>query len=148
MSADSFDVGSYRRVEELSDSQVSQLCELYANEFWSKGRQIDDVRRMLSHTDVIVAFADADTDELIAFARVLTDEVYKAFVFDVIVRVSHRGMGLGKLLIDAVLMHPRVRTVSRVELYCRPALGEFYARWGFVPAGPGLQLMLRRAETA
>ena len=91
MSRTSPDAAPYRQLDTLSEAHVEQLCEMYGDEFWSQGRTPDDVRRTLIHTDVIVAVAESATDDFVAFARALTDEVYKAFVFDVIVRPSHRG---------------------------------------------------------
>ena len=146
MSPASPEAANVQRLEELSDAHVVQLRAMYAREYWSKGRTPDDVRRMLEHTDVVVALVDPDTDELVALARVLSDEVYKALVFDVIVRGSHRGLGVGRLLMEAVLTHPRVRPARQAELYCMSSATEFYAKWGFEPAPEGLQLLVRRAE--
>ena len=134
---------SYCLVERLSDARIVELCGLYQREFWSKGRTVDGVRRMLENTDVVVAFTDGPDGELVAFARVLTDEVYRAMIYDVIVDASHRGHGLGKLLMDAVVSHPQVRSVHHVELYCRAEMGDFYERWGFEVVTSDVHLMAR-----
>ncbi len=48
----------YRIVETLTESQVSDLMELYKNEFWCDNRTREDVVKMLAATDVIIGFVD------------------------------------------------------------------------------------------
>ncbi len=134
---------SPERVERLTDAQIQELHELYQSEWWTEGRELPDIRRMLEGSDVIVGFCDPDTKRLIAFARVLTDYVYKALIFDVIVAASHRSHGLGRALMEAVLSHPRLQTVRQFELYCLPELIPFYRQWGFTEELGRLRFMRR-----
>jgi len=48
----------YRIVETLTESQVSDLMDLYKNEFWSDKRTRQDVVKMLASTDVIIGLVD------------------------------------------------------------------------------------------
>lgn len=118
-------------IERLTQSQVEDLHRLYQNEWWTKGRQLDDVRRLIDDADVVVGFADPATGRLIAFARAITDGVYKALILDVIVDSSQRSAGLGRALIDRIVGHPRLAGVKHMELYCRPELVPYYRKWGF-----------------
>jgi predicted GNAT family N-acyltransferase len=120
----------YRIVETLTESQVSDLMDLYKNEFWSGKRTREDVVKMLASTDVIIGLVD-ECDRLIGITRVLTDFVYRAMIFDVIIKPTHRKMGLGAKLIDAVLNHPKLQTVENFALNCLPHMVPFYERWGF-----------------
>lgn len=120
----------YRIVETLTESQVSDLMDLYKNEFWSDKRTRQDVVKMLASTDVIIGLVD-ECDRLIGITRVLTDFVYKAMIFDVIIKPTHRKMGLGAKLMDAVLNHPKLQTVENFALNCLPHMMPFYERWGF-----------------
>jgi len=119
------------RIEELTEAQVHDLVALCQQAWWSKGRELAGVRRMLEQTDLFVAFCEPGSARLVAFARALTDGVYKAIIFDVIVAESHRDLGLGRALMDALIEHPQLRTVRHLELYCLPELVPFYERWGF-----------------
>lgn len=132
-----------RRVYTLSDSQIDDLHRFFQNEWWSEGRTIEDTRRMLDNTPVIVAFGDPKTNRLIAFARAITDGVFKTVILDVIVDPASRNTALGKRLIDTLLAHPLLGGVKNFELYCRPDLIPFYERWGFKPTGPDLVLLRR-----
>ena len=120
----------YRIVEILTESQVSDLMDLYKNEFWSGNRTRQDVVKMLASTDVIIGLVD-ECDRLIGITRVLTDFVYRAMIFDVIIKPTHRKMGLGAKLMDAVLNHPKLQTVEHFYLNCLPNMMPFYERWGF-----------------
>jgi GNAT superfamily N-acetyltransferase len=134
-------------IDHLTDEHINDLCALYQSEWWTKGRQLPDVKRMLQHTDLIVAFSDSESRRLVAFARVLTDYVYKALVFDVIVAASHRNQGLGRALMDAIVNHAALKAVRHIELYCLPDLMPFYQQWGFTDDLGALRFM-RRAGSA
>ena len=115
----------------LSCPQIEQLWQMYQAEWWSRGREIEDVRRAVQHSDLIFAFCVSETGRLTAFARVLTDYVYKAVIFDVVVDRPHRATGVGRLLLEAITSHPALLFVEHLELYCRPELVAFYRKWGF-----------------
>jgi GNAT superfamily N-acetyltransferase len=130
-------IPKYRIVETLTESQVSDLMDLYKNEFWCDKRKREDVVRMLAATDVIIGLVDEGDGvpprklRLIGFARVMTDFVYRGTIFDVIVHPTYRKMGLGKVLMDAVLNHPQLQAVENLSLNCLPKMIPFYKRWGF-----------------
>lgn len=133
----------FERIEQLTGGQINDLHRMYQEEWWTKGRGLEDVRRMLEHTNVIVGFCDAESQRLVAFARVLTDYVYKALVLDVIVEAGSRGRGLARTLMDAVVGHPSLASVRHFELYCRPELMPLYRKWGFSEELGELQFMRR-----
>ncbi len=140
-------MGNYRIVETLNETQISELVDLYKNEFWSEHRQREEVVKMLASTDVIIGIVD-ESDRLLAFTRVLTDFVYRGIIFDVIVKPTHRKMGLGAELMDAILAHPKLRSVEYLGLYCLPSMFPFYERWGFTADTGGIQLMMRKQEAS
>ena len=137
------DAKELRRVETLNESQVEDLYRLYQDQSWSRGRTIEDVRVMLDATDLIIAFVDASNDKLIAFARAITDEKYRVLVLDVIVDPGSRKRGLGKLLMDTIVAHPRIKDAQCFELYCQPDMIPFYERWGFREPDKNLRFMRR-----
>ena len=116
--------------------------DLYKNEFWSDKRTRQDVVKMLASTDVIVGLVD-ECDRLIGITRVLTDFVYRAMIFDVIIKPTHRKMGLGAKLMDAVLNHPELQAVEHFYLNCLPNMMPFYERWGFSDDVGGLKFLRR-----
>lgn len=137
----------FDQVEQLTDDQVADLHALYQQEWWTTGRTLEDVRRMLAGSDVVIGYVERDRGRLVAFARVLSDFVYKALVLDVIVAANHRGAGLGRTLMTAVMEHPKLENVRHFELYCLPEMLPFYEAWGFT-ADTGVTFMrLTRTPT-
>lgn len=130
--------------DRVEDEHFDSLCALYQSEWWSRDRSRDEIRRMLSHSDLI--FVVLRFDEVVGFARVLTDRVFKALILDVIVALSLRGQGIGRLLMERVLAHPELAEVRHMELYCLPEMRGFYRRWGFSHELGELGLMRRQAR--
>ncbi len=121
---------NFQSISQLKDHHITQLVDLYKNEFWSKQRTRPAVEKMLAASDVVVALVDQD-DRLAAFTRVLTDFVYRATIYDVIVNPIYRQKGLGKRIMDDILNHPKLSQVEHVALFCLPEMMPFYERWGF-----------------
>jgi predicted GNAT family N-acyltransferase len=132
----------FQSISQLNDRHISQLLDLYKNEFWSKHRTRPDVEKMLVASDVVIALVDRD-DRLAAFTRVLTDFVYRATIYDVIVNPIDRQKGLGKRLMDEVFQHSELSQVEYFSLFCLPEMIPFYERWGFTADTQNMQLMFR-----
>lgn len=133
---------NYQIVDHLSENQIVELVDLYKNEFWSKQRTYQNVSKMLAASDIIIALVD-ESKQLIGFTRILTDFVYRATVYDVIIKPTHRKMGLGAKLLDIVINHPQLQEVEQIALYCLPEMIPFYQRWGFTNEVGEIQLMYR-----
>lgn len=128
-------------VDTLDAVQTKKLHLLYQNEWFTKGRTLEDVESMLKHTDFVFGFCSPESNELVGFARVISDSVYKAFVFDVIVDEEYRSKGLGQFIMDTIFEHPVLKHVSHIELYCPEHLVSFYEPMGFKTR---TSLLLRR----
>ncbi|MBW4572607.1 MAG: GNAT family N-acetyltransferase [Tolypothrix carrinoi HA7290-LM1] len=133
---------TYRIVSQLTENQISELLDLYKNEFWSNQRTLEDVVRMLAASDIIIALVD-ENEKLIGFTRILTDFVYRAIIFDVIIKPTHRNMKLGSKLMDAVVNHPQLKSIEWIALCCLPEMIPYYQRWGFTSELVKMQLMFR-----
>jgi GNAT superfamily N-acetyltransferase len=119
------------QVEALTEDQVGQLHALYQGEWWSAGRALDDVRRMLTHSGLVVGLVEPGSGTLVGFGRVLTGFVYHATLYDVIVVADYWGQRIGHRLIEAVVHHPRLSGVATIWLCCLPEMVPFYERFGF-----------------
>jgi GNAT superfamily N-acetyltransferase len=68
--------------------------------------------------------------EQVGFARVVTDRATFAYLCDVYIVESHRGKGLSKWLVEAVMAHPDLQGLRRFQLVTRDAHG-LYTRFDF-----------------
>jgi GNAT superfamily N-acetyltransferase len=122
---------------------VPQLLELFASAWWAAGRTETETRDLLAGSDVVVSVTDRSSGRLVGFARVLTDRTQVALILDVVAAPDVRGVGIGIMIMDAVLAHPWVSGVRSVELVCQPDLVGFYRRWGFTDEVGQSRLMRR-----
>ena len=127
-----FRTPSTRTPIEYSDDRaridVEQLLSLYDATWWGCGRSPDAARRALEHSHPVLSAWDGP--ELVGFSRVISDLTFRATIWDVIVRESHRGRGIGGALVQRALEHPDLRTVSTFLLLTRDK-HSFYERLGF-----------------
>lgn len=128
-------------IDKLNDRQIEQLNCLFEKEWWTKGRQLQDIKKMLAHSDIVVGICDSETKELIGFSRVLTDFTFKVLILDVMVKETLRGKDLGKALLNRIMEHPQLEKVAHFELYCRPEMIPFYEKWGFTDNLKNLHFM-------
>jgi GNAT superfamily N-acetyltransferase len=66
----------------------------------------------------------------IGFARVITDRATFAYLADVFILESHRGLGLGLWLMKTILAHPELQNLRRWTLFTKDAHG-LYRKVGF-----------------
>lgn len=125
----------------LNNDQVDQLVGMFQAEWWTKGRTKADFAKVLASGGAVFAFIDPQGDELVAFARAMTDGVYKAMIFDIIVKSTWRNSGLGGLLMETVMNSPELVNIKHRELYCLAEMVPFYQKWGFTDELTGLHFM-------
>lgn len=131
-----YTVGDLRRADH--DRVYRFLSE---DAYWSQGlpREIFDAAVANS-----LSFAAYGGDELVGYARVVTDHATFAWLCDVFVLPAHRGNGISKRLLDAVMAHRDLARVRNFMLATRDAHG-LYARYGFAPlAEPARWMAIRR----
>lgn len=124
----------------LTPKHFTQLHALYQQEWWTKGRSLEETKSCAGGSQICIGLVDAN-DNLIGFARVLTDFTFKAFIFDVIVQEDNRRSGLGDQLLSAIKSHEKLQAVKHFELYCLPDMNGFYAKHGFTTDIGKIQLM-------
>lgn len=119
---------------------------------WAKDIPRDTLMRAISHSLCFGAYATpVDGDDAsegpegraarqVGFARVITDRATFAYLADVFVDPSMRGLGIGKRLCESVLAHPALQRLRRFLLATTDASG-LYARYGFEPLGPVNKMM-------
>lgn len=126
------------RVEQPTEADIDLLHAMLRETYWSPGIPRETVARAAAHSLCAIARDEAGT--LIGFARAATDRAVFAWVCDVIIAPAHRGNGLGRGLVRALMEHPDMATVRRWMLGTADAHG-VYAGLGFGPVKAPQRLM-------
>ena len=106
---------------------LAVIHEFLAASYWAQGIPLETVRRSIRNS---LCFGLYEGERQIGFARVVSDRATFAYLADVFVLDSHRGRGLSKLLMDAVVAHSELQGLRRWMLATRDAHG-LYAQYGF-----------------
>ena len=127
-------------IEKPTEAQMVDIHKLMLQEWWSSTRTLSEVKSVIEGSDLVLTALDED-QQVVAFTRVLTDGIFKAVLFDVIVRADYRGTGIGATLINKVRQHPTLSDVKSLELYCPDHVSGFYTKLGFKVSDSRLHLL-------
>lgn len=94
---------------------------------WAKGISYGIVQRSINHS---LCFGVYDKVIQVGFARIISDFATIAYLGDVFITDSHRGLGLSKWLIGVILMHPCLQGLRRWVLVTADAHG-LYQKFNF-----------------
>ena len=108
---------------------VEMIYQFLTNSYWAEGIPRHIVQRSI---DNAMCFGVFDGDKQVGFARVITDRATYAYIGDVFILDSHRGRGLSKLLMKAIMEHPDLQGFRRWSLVTNDAHG-LYQQFGFKP---------------
>jgi len=95
--------------------------------YWAEGIPRETVRKAVANSLCVAAFSGS---EQVGFARLVTDYATFAYLADVYVLEAHRGHGLSRQLVAALLEHPQTQGLRRLMLVTRDAQG-LYEKFGF-----------------
>ena len=105
--------------------------------YWARGIPRETVARSMEHS---LCFGAFDEGRQVGFARVISDRTTFAYICDVFALESHRGHGVGKSLMAAIMAHPELQGLRRWTLFTRDAHG-LYGQFGFGAAPHPERLM-------
>ncbi|MEA4870397.1 MAG: GNAT family N-acetyltransferase [Christensenella sp.] len=111
--------------------QIDRICALLARSYWANQRSRETIEKSIQHSLCFGVYADGVQ---IGFARCVTDYATIFWLGDVIVDEAYRGQGIGKVLVETIMSHEKLRGVSGI-LATRDAHG-LYARHGFTLVDP------------
>ena len=115
---------------------------LHHDAYWSKGVSRETFDRALDNS---LNFTALRGSTVVGFARVVTDRATFAWLCDVFVLPEHRGRGVSRRLMGAVMTHPELAGLRNFLLATRDAHG-LYEKFGFAPlAEPRRWMVIRRA---
>ena len=118
----------------VEEQNIDVIHRFLANESaWARGIPIQVVRDSLKNS---LNFGLFLADNQVAYARVVSDYSTFAYLVDVFVLQEHRGKGYSRMLMAAIVSHPRLQGLRRFMLATSTAHG-LYEKYGFTaPAKP------------
>ena len=133
---------SYRVSSDRAQLDVSLIHEyLSCESYWARHVPRAVIERAIANS---ICFGLYEAERQIGFARVVTDSATFGYLADVFIVASHRGRGLGRTLVAAVMAHPDLQGLRRFMLATRDAHG-LYRQFGFTaPKHP--QVLMERHD--
>ena len=96
--------------------------------FWADGRDYKNLRKMLVNSTEIISIWQKDS--LIGFGRATSDKIYRAVLWDVVVKSEFKGVGIGKLIVENLINTKSIKNVERIYLMTTKK-SNFYTKFGF-----------------
>lgn len=101
--------------------------------YWAKGRTMEAVRSSIEHS---LNFGVYDGSQQVGFARVITDYTTGGWICDVFILETHRGLGLGKWLVQCMVDYLDHLGLDKVILSTWDAHSLYEKYGGFTPLDP------------
>ena len=93
-------------------SKLQKLLD--RNAFWAQSRTINDLKKCLANSDVIVSLWVGN--EMVGFGRALTDGIYRGVLWDIVIDQNHQGKGFGTLIVKNLLSSKKIKTTKKIYL--------------------------------
>ena len=123
---------SYRFSNRLNDMDFDLIHSyLSTQSYWSRGVSRAVQKRAMDHSLNFGVFDDGQHRQ-VAYGRMVTDQATFAYLADVFVVESHRGRGVGKLLMDYIHRQESLQGLKRKMLATKDAHG-LYEQFGYKP---------------
>ena len=84
------------------------------NAFWAKNRTINDLKKCLAKSDVVISIWVGN--EIVGFGRALTDGIYRGVLWDIVIDQNHQGKGFGKLIVSNLLSSKEIKNTKKIYL--------------------------------
>lgn len=114
--------------------------EFLRTAYWSPGVARDVVQRAVRNSVTVGLYEPGGGQA--GMARAVTDRATFAWIADVFVLEAHRGRGLGRFVVQALLDHPDLQGLRRQMLATADA-HELYRGLGFVELGTPERYLVR-----
>ena len=84
------------------------------NAFWAKSRTINDLKKCLANSDVVISLWVGE--EMVGFGRALTDGICRGVLWDIVIDQDHQGKGFGTLIVKNLLSSKKIKNTKKLYL--------------------------------
>ena len=132
----------YRLSHDPAELQLDVIHEFLSQSYWSPGIPRHAVERAVRHSLTVAGFDRSGAQ--VGFARMVTDQTSFGYLADVFVLEAHRGKGLARAMVRALLDRPEIRDCRSLLLLTRDA-HSIYEACGYQRVqDPGPFMQIRR----
>ncbi|HDP95701.1 MAG TPA: N-acetyltransferase [Candidatus Aminicenantes bacterium] len=120
------------RIDKFNPVPPQELVNIYRHAGWLEnhdGRSGDWVPGLIAGS--LCCFGAFHEKRLVGFGRAISDSISDAYIQDVVVYDSFRGLGLGRRIVNAILEDLCSRNIGWIGLISAPGTAEFYRGLGF-----------------
>lgn len=117
----------------VNEWPAGQLVELYkAGGWWEPHYDTDGLDALVAGSFLFVVAVDASTGRAIGMGRAISDGTSDAWLQDIVVLPDHRGKGIGRAIVKALLDGCVQRGLVWVGIVAEPGTRGFYEPLGFL----------------
>lgn len=120
------------KIELVKKVNHNEVIRLYKDAGWWSEDYTDTsfINHIVADSFLFAGVFD-DNGQLVGMGRVLSDGYSDAYIQDVVVLSSYRGLGMGKAIINFLVKELKRFNIDWVGLIAEPGTQEFYESLGF-----------------
>jgi len=123
---------NYRITTDKNEMSIDAIHDYLSRSYWAENVPKDVVARAVENSLCFAVLTDGKkgNKQQVGFARLITDTATFAYLADVYILAEHRGNGLSKQMMKAIIEHPQLQGLRRIMLATKDAHG-LYEQFGF-----------------
>ena len=121
-------ISGYKTSSNIKDMDLSVIHKYISSSYWAKNIPLNTMEKAMNNSLCFGVFTDSG--QQVAFARMVTDAATFAYLADVFVLEEHRGKGISKWLMEAIIEDPNLQGLRRMALATSDA-HSLYEQFGF-----------------
>ena len=110
-------------------NKCHEIYELLKKAYWAKDRDVSVTQKAIENS-LNYAIFTANSERLVGFARVITDYATVYYLSDVYIDEEFRGRGLGKKIVEWIVLHEDKLSGINGLLKTKDAVN-LYKKYGF-----------------
>ncbi len=122
------------RVELVKAWEVEEIADLYrAGGWWKEGMDPRRIGELINRSYLFAVAIEISTKKAVGTGRAISDGIADAYIQDFVVLLEWRGLGVGRMILSALLEGCRSGKIAWVGLIAKPGTEGFYRSFGFMP---------------
>ncbi len=131
------------RISLVNDWESEPIVELYrAGGWWKESMDPTRLPQLIKASFLFAVATDIQTGESIGMGRAISDGIADAYIQDVVVLPLWRRMGVGRMIVSALLEGCLSQGISWIGVISQPGAEKLYRSLGFKPMVAHIPMMI------